>query len=491
MEGMTSPPADWEALSPSEIAMLATVRHMVGDDSLLGLPQTVVVQILRGNAADGPQVCASLVRKVAEWRALEGVDDILSVTNINRDAFEQHWRTGIIGRGTEGRIVVLEPVGRIEPTLFKAAFAEDLFIRNCIYTKEALRMYCLAQSHKLGRRVYKFNVVLDLDGLTLGKANGIIPLVKTYINCFGAYYPETLYKLYIVNAPFIFASVWALIKPMLHPMTAQKIHIFSGSRLAAESMEKDGLVLDMPLADAFDQCVPLSSLVASERLASLDEFVPEGEAPVRSQPRPVRARRSSSECGSEDSGATDSSSSAASSTAVCPTLPMSLVTTGAFSCDTAGRVVWFQLRGAVLRVYPREEVMLGADAEEEWIGRQGAGEAVTTACILRCLRNGLPSPPMTLSMVVGGAFRPRAWGRGEGQAGLVSWLHAGLGWARGRSHVGAHRSTNPWAPVPLSAPHAPPPPPAAQVRGTSSSAPLKEPRSSPAAGPGRLPSNWS
>lgn len=39
------------------------------------------------------------------------------------------------------------------------------------------------------------------------------------------YYPETLHKCFIVNAPFIFPALWAVIKPFLDEKTARKVTI--------------------------------------------------------------------------------------------------------------------------------------------------------------------------------------------------------------------------------------------------------------------------
>ncbi len=44
-----------------------------------------------------------------------------------------------------------------------------------------------------------------------------------------AYYPETLANLYIINAPWIFHPLWALIKPWLDPVTKNKFHILGSS----------------------------------------------------------------------------------------------------------------------------------------------------------------------------------------------------------------------------------------------------------------------
>jgi len=41
------------------------------------------------------------------------------------------------------------------------------------------------------------------------------------------YYPECMGKFYIINAPYLFSGVWAIIKPWLDEVTVQKIQFMS------------------------------------------------------------------------------------------------------------------------------------------------------------------------------------------------------------------------------------------------------------------------
>jgi hypothetical protein len=37
------------------------------------------------------------------------------------------------------------------------------------------------------------------------------------------YYPETLYKMFIVNAPWIFRALWKIVSPWIDPQTRERI----------------------------------------------------------------------------------------------------------------------------------------------------------------------------------------------------------------------------------------------------------------------------
>ena len=57
--------------------------------------------------------------------------------------------------------------------------------------------------------------------------------VKDYVSAASSIgqdrYPETMGKFYIINAPWTFTAVWAVIKGWLDPVTTAKIVILGGS----------------------------------------------------------------------------------------------------------------------------------------------------------------------------------------------------------------------------------------------------------------------
>ncbi|KAF7723049.1 hypothetical protein EC973_002383 [Apophysomyces ossiformis] len=65
-------------------------------------------------------------------------------------------------------------------------------------------------------------IVFNLDRFTL--SNMDYDFVKFLLTCFEAYYPETLGSCQIYKAPWVFSTVWAVIKPWLDPVVASKIN---------------------------------------------------------------------------------------------------------------------------------------------------------------------------------------------------------------------------------------------------------------------------
>ena len=78
---------------------------------------------------------------------------------------------------------------------------------------------------------YKHIQVLDCTGITLGHMSADVRrVIKQVIIEMGNIYPDTVYKLMFVNAPFIFRAVWAMVSPFVDKATLKKVQILgSGS----------------------------------------------------------------------------------------------------------------------------------------------------------------------------------------------------------------------------------------------------------------------
>ena len=67
---------------------------------------------------------------------------------------------------------------------------------------------------------------MDMKGFTMGKFNQHTKKLFGITSRIGSdFYPETLYKSFIINAPFIFRGIWAGLKGFLDKKTVNKIHI--------------------------------------------------------------------------------------------------------------------------------------------------------------------------------------------------------------------------------------------------------------------------
>jgi hypothetical protein len=103
---------------------------------------------------------------------------------------------------------------------------EERMLQNlvCEYEKMA-DPYLPACSRKSGHLLETSCTIMDLKGVGLSNAGSVYGYIQKASGISQNYYPERLGKLYVLNAPWGFATVWAFIKRWLDPVTVAKIHI--------------------------------------------------------------------------------------------------------------------------------------------------------------------------------------------------------------------------------------------------------------------------
>ena len=239
---------EWEPLSDEERVTVEQMRVWLGHTEFAQVPLDLAVCFVRGYAyrPDWPRASYAYLERCIDWRKEMGGEIAFQPPPARRDLFESLCQGGPIGRDAEGHPVVLERLGRIPPKQLLQQFDEAEFHQQAYYTKEATRLLCAAHSLQLNRRVYKVVTVLDMRGFGMAHASrGLLSLIKSANQRFSYFYPETLYKLYIVHAPWIFRAVWKTIRPWLHTITAAKIHILGESY--EEAFAEAGIVLQTSL----------------------------------------------------------------------------------------------------------------------------------------------------------------------------------------------------------------------------------------------------
>ena len=118
--------------------------------------------------------------------------------------------------------------------------------------------------------------VMDLSKLsTMSMKNSKVrDMAKAIVTGAGSFFPETAWKLFIVNAPFVFRSVYAVIKPLIHPVTRDKIKILGGKSSYLPEMKKAGI----PLSS-----IPTSmgGTYADKSIERMHRRAPRGRLPAR------------------------------------------------------------------------------------------------------------------------------------------------------------------------------------------------------------------
>mmetsp|Transcript_17950 Transcript_17950/g.24709 ORF Transcript_17950/g.24709 Transcript_17950/m.24709 type:complete len:283 (-) Transcript_17950:214-1062(-) len=76
----------------------------------------------------------------------------------------------------------------------------------------------------------KIVVLVDYNGYKGAIHDPPLKLTKKMIVALNEHYPERLFCVYLINAPLLFRTFWALIKPFLDPVTKKKFRFVTGDK---------------------------------------------------------------------------------------------------------------------------------------------------------------------------------------------------------------------------------------------------------------------
>jgi len=140
-----------------------------------------------------------------------------------------HPHTVLHGFDKMGQPLSLDRMGMADVNLLKKTLTFDQLLQYHLYhmeNKAALIAELTAKSGKVVRTAK----VMDLSGFSmkLMDVQGL-RIFQQVIAISQDNYPELLGNLYVINVPFVFKACWSIVKPMLQPMTLEKIRVFGSS----------------------------------------------------------------------------------------------------------------------------------------------------------------------------------------------------------------------------------------------------------------------
>ena len=122
----------------------------------------------------------------------------------------------------------------------------DRMVQNLVVEYEKVADPRLpACSRKAGQLLETCCTIMDLKGVGIGKAGQVYGYLQKVSGISQNYYPERLGKLYVINAPWGFSTVFSIVKGFLDPVTVNKIHILGAgyqkellAQIPAENLPK-------------------------------------------------------------------------------------------------------------------------------------------------------------------------------------------------------------------------------------------------------------
>ncbi|OQR82948.1 hypothetical protein ACHHYP_15282 [Achlya hypogyna] len=181
-------------------------------------------------------------KKVLEWRKQMQADELINMNLDKAELFSQCWPSMLAGEDYYGHIINYDRLKDIQLESFLANFTLDQVLLHRAKHMERLRAEMTAVSKRVGRRIYRHICIFDLSGIGLKHmAPSVINFLKPIFDLGQVYYPESLFRMYLVNAPFVFWGTWKIISNFIDPETKEKIQIFKNAESFLVDAKKHGI----------------------------------------------------------------------------------------------------------------------------------------------------------------------------------------------------------------------------------------------------------
>ena len=153
---------------------------------------------------------------------------------------------GFLGRDRDGYPIYLERVGKNDLLALHEAAGAPAFLSYVCYLHEAQERVMRAASAASGADRHKLTVIVDLAGYRVaGPATLRVFFERTRLE--EDHYPEIVRRIIIINAPTLFASVWALVERFVDAGTRAKIQVAGANFLPTLLRYMDAAVIPAAL----------------------------------------------------------------------------------------------------------------------------------------------------------------------------------------------------------------------------------------------------
>ncbi|KKA26989.1 hypothetical protein TD95_000529 [Thielaviopsis punctulata] len=192
----------------------------------LRLDSLTLLRFLRARKFDVMQA-KLMFTECEKWRKETKLDETIPIWDFTeRAAVNKYYPQYYHKTDKDGRPVYIEELGQIDVNaMYKITTPERMLTNLAVEYERVADPRLPACSRKSGHLLETCCTIMDLKGVSVTRVPQVYNNVQSASFLSQNYYPERLGRLYLINAPWGFSTVWSYVKRWLDPVTVEKIHV--------------------------------------------------------------------------------------------------------------------------------------------------------------------------------------------------------------------------------------------------------------------------